>query len=49
MLDAVVGLTVGGCGRTLAEYESLLETAGLKMVGVTPTKSLVNVIEARQR
>jgi hypothetical protein len=48
MLDVVVGLTVGGCERTLAEYESLLETAGLKVVGVTPTKSLVNVIEARR-
>ena len=49
MLDVVIGLTIGGGERTLAEYESLLETAGLKLVGVTPTKSPVNVIEARQR
>jgi hypothetical protein len=33
----------------MQQYESLLETAGLKLVGVTPTKSPVNVIEARQR
>ena len=28
MLDVVIGLTIGGGERTLAEYESLLETAG---------------------
>ncbi len=49
MLDVVIGLTIGDGERTLAQYESLLETAGLKLVGVTPTKSPVNVIEARQR
>jgi hypothetical protein len=49
MMDVVIGLTAGGCERTLAEYESLLTAAGLKLAGVTPTKSLVNVIEARRR
>ena len=49
MLDVLIGLAIGGGERTLAQYQSLLETAGLKLVGVTPTKSPVNVIEARQR
>ena len=36
----------GGCERTEAEYQALLEAAGFKLTKVTPTRSMVSVIEA---
>jgi O-methyltransferase domain len=37
----------GGLERTAREYESLLDRAGFRLEGITPTTSLVSVIEGR--
>jgi hypothetical protein len=35
----------GGRERTIMEYRTLLEAAGLKLTGVVPTQSLMSVVE----
>ena len=40
-------MTPGGRERTTAEFAALLSAAGFELVGVTPTRSLLSVIEAR--
>ncbi|CAN5709775.1 methyltransferase [soil metagenome] len=37
----------GGCERTEADYEGLLEAAGCELVRVVPTRSPMSVLEAR--
>jgi hypothetical protein len=39
----------GGRERTAAEYEALLEAAGLKLQRIVPTRSPVSVVEAVAR
>lgn len=46
MLDMVMLMVPGGRERTEAEYAALLEKAGLRLTGVTPTASAVSVVEA---
>jgi hypothetical protein len=47
MLDIeMLVCTPGGKERTAAEFGQLMESAGLKLVGITPTKSPVCLIEA---
>ncbi len=46
MLDMVMLMVPGGRERTEAEYAALLEKAGLRLTGVTPTASPVSVVEA---
>lgn len=47
MLDMVMlACTRGGKERTTAEFAHLFESAGLKLVGITPTQSPVCLIEA---
>jgi hypothetical protein len=44
----MLAMTEGGCERTEKEYAALFRTAGLELVHVHPTQSLVSVIEARK-
>jgi hypothetical protein len=37
----------GGQERTEVEFRSLLSASGFKLVSITPTKSMIYVIEAR--
>ncbi len=46
MLDMVMLMVPGGRERTEAEYAALLQKAGLRLTGVTPTASPVSVVEA---
>jgi hypothetical protein len=46
MLDMVMLMVPGGRERTEAEYAVLLDKAGLRVTGVTPTASPVSVVEA---
>jgi hypothetical protein len=39
-------VAMGGQERAEAEYAALLGNAGFRLVGVTPTRSAVNVLEA---
>jgi hypothetical protein len=41
--------TTGGRGRTEAEYEALLEAAGLHLARIVPTASTMSVVEGRPR
>jgi hypothetical protein len=45
--DLAMLVLVGGQERTVAEYRTLLAQAGLEMISVTPTASLVSLVEAR--
>ncbi|MGH8289408.1 MAG: methyltransferase [Steroidobacteraceae bacterium] len=42
-------MTTGGRERTRAEYERLLESAGMRLGGVTPTRSPTVILEATVR
>jgi hypothetical protein len=44
----MLAMTEGGCERTEKEYAALFRKAGLKLVQVHPTQSLVSVMEARK-
>lgn len=46
-LDVVMLAVTGGRERTLSEYRSLLEAAGLELAAMTPTATPFSVIEAR--
>lgn len=48
-LDVVMLAVTGGRERSLPEYGSLLTTAGLELVGVTPTATPFSLVEARIR
>lgn len=39
-------LVTGGCQRTAAEYQRIIEAAGFKMIKIVPTPAGVSVIEA---
>jgi hypothetical protein len=43
----MLALTVGGKERTAAEFADLFRSAGLRLERIVPTKSPVNVLEAR--
>ena len=45
-LDIIMLALTGGRERTVAEYEALLTTAGLRLARVVPTKSQHSVVEA---
>jgi hypothetical protein len=44
--DIQMMVSTGGMERTVAEYESLLERAGLRLARVLPTKSHFSILEA---
>jgi hypothetical protein len=46
-LDMTMMNFPGGQERTEAEFRSLLSASGFKVVSITPTKSMIYVIEAR--
>ena len=46
LFDINMLVTAGGQERTEAEYETLLQTAGLEMKRVIPTRSALSLIEA---
>ncbi|MDP8931520.1 MAG: hypothetical protein M3O70_23870, partial [Actinomycetota bacterium] len=48
-LDVLMLAVTGGRERTSAEYEGLLETAGMKFVRAIPTVTPFSIIEARVR
>jgi hypothetical protein len=48
-LDVIMLAVPGGRERTAAEYEALLEAAGLKLQRIVPTRSPVSVVEAVAR
>ncbi len=45
-MDIVMLVLAGGQERTEAEYSSLLDKAGFRLLGVVPTGSAVSVLEA---
>lgn len=48
-MDLVMLQFTGGWQRSAADFATLLEDAGLDFVGVTPTASMISVVEARKR
>lgn len=46
-MDITMLLYPGGMERTESEYRQLFESAGFRLAGVTPTASMVSVIEGR--
>jgi hypothetical protein len=46
-MDITMLLYPGGMERTEAEYRRLFESSGFSLAGVTPTESMVSVIEGR--
>ena len=44
-MDLNMLVMTGGCERTEAEYQTLLEAAGFRLVGIIPTQSEMRVIE----
>lgn len=48
-LDIVMLAVTGGRERTLQEYDRLLTSAGLELVGVIPTATPFSLVEARIR
>jgi hypothetical protein len=46
MLDMTMLVMMGGRERTEPEYAELLEQAGFRLVGVSPTGASASVIEA---
>jgi hypothetical protein len=46
-LDMTMMNFPGGQERTEVEFRSLLSASGFKLVSITPTKSMIYVIEAR--
>lgn len=49
LLDMEMLLYLTGWERTEAEYRALLESAGFDFAGITPTDSMVSVVEGRFR
>jgi SAM-dependent methyltransferase len=47
MLDVLLAVCTHGAERTQDEFERLFTAAGLRLTGVTPTASMVSVLEAR--
>jgi len=47
ILDMEMLLFLTGRERTQAEYRELLEATGFELVGVTPTESMISVVEGR--
>jgi hypothetical protein len=45
LIDLHMLVTLGGCERTAAEYQSLLEAAGFRLNKIIPTRSNVSIIE----
>jgi ubiquinone/menaquinone biosynthesis C-methylase UbiE len=45
--DMAMAIGLGGSERTDAEYDALFAAAGLRLTGITPTSSMVSVLEAR--
>jgi len=45
--DFLMMLYPGGMERTVDEYRALFQAAGFELRGITPTTSLVSVIEGR--
>jgi hypothetical protein len=46
VLDIIMLAVTGGRERTPSEYETLLERAGFRLVGIVPTPSQYSVVEA---
>lgn len=46
-MDISMLLYPGGAERTAREYDALFEKSGFRLEGVTPTKSMVSVVEGR--
>ena len=46
-MDMAMLLYPGGMERTEMEYQALLNSAGFEFAGVTPTTSMVSVVEGR--
>ena len=46
-MDMAMLLYPGGMERTETEYQALLNSAGFELAGVTPTTSMVSVLEGR--
>jgi predicted O-methyltransferase YrrM len=46
-MDMAMLLYPGGMERTETEYQTLLHSAGFELAGVTPTTSMVSVLEGR--
>ena len=44
-MDLNMLVMTGGCERTEAEYQALLEAAGFRLTGIIPTQSEMRVIE----
>ncbi|MGD9905249.1 MAG: methyltransferase, partial [Vicinamibacterales bacterium] len=47
LFDMIMMMIPGGKERTVDEYAALFAAAGLRLHSVTPTASMVSVIEAR--
>ena len=47
MSDLNMMVMTGGHERTVTEYEALLHAAGFALTRVTPTDSIMSVIEAK--
>jgi hypothetical protein len=45
--DMLIMVFTGGIERTEEEYRLLFEQAGFQLRSITPTKSLVSVVEAK--
>jgi hypothetical protein len=45
--DIVMLITPGGIERTATEYQKLLAQSGFELTAITPTSTIVSVIEAK--
>ena len=49
LFDMVMLLFLSGKERTAAEYRELLEATNFEFIGVTPTDSIISIVEGRFR
>ena len=49
LFDIIMMLIPGGLERTEEQYRRLFEASGFELTSVTPTASLVSVVEGRPR